>query len=428
MLYQLAKVFRLSLLLQLLLGSFLPIAASSMSDLDNASSSSPSATRRCPLTKPNGSPLKVKRANSTTNAIPIDVSGEHEFRMPQKGDRRGPCPGLNALANHGYLPHSGITTIFEAIVACQNIFGMGPDIGGILSVYATLMDADPTTLSWSIGGPFNGPLGLGGSDGLSGSHNKFESDSSPTRGDAFLHGGDGSTLQLDYFKWLYSLQPESSPGNYDLDVIMQHRRKTFDFSKQNNPNFFYGPAAVILTQASHTFITRLMSNNTENGLVLDKNTLKSFFGVTGNSLDELQVLPGSERIPENWYRRPDDHHLVDFAIDALTLYSGNPDLLKVGGNTGTVNSFTPLDLDDLTGGVYNAQRLTDPNIFVCFMYQLLSDVLPDIIKTPVTSTLGIISQLVSQYILPYYSPDNCPALTLDTSKFGIYPGRQGSGF
>lgn len=35
----------------------------------------------------------------------------HAFVAPGPTDQRGPCPGLNALANHGYLPHSGIATI-----------------------------------------------------------------------------------------------------------------------------------------------------------------------------------------------------------------------------------------------------------------------------------------------------------------------------
>jgi len=36
---------------------------------------------------------------------------------------------------------------------------MGLDLGGFLSVYATLMDGDPLSLDWSIGGPVDGLLG-----------------------------------------------------------------------------------------------------------------------------------------------------------------------------------------------------------------------------------------------------------------------------
>lgn len=35
----------------------------------------------------------------------IDVTGVHAWKAPGPGDLRGPCPGLNALANHGYFPH-----------------------------------------------------------------------------------------------------------------------------------------------------------------------------------------------------------------------------------------------------------------------------------------------------------------------------------
>lgn len=34
---------------------------------------------------------------------------------------------------------------------------------------------------------------------------------------------------------------------------------------------------------------------------------------------------------------------------------------SIGGNTGTVNSFTGVDLGDTTGGVYNAQTLFEGN-------------------------------------------------------------------
>lgn len=40
----------------------------------------------------------------------VSVDGEYAFVAPTKSDIRGPCPGLNAAANHGYLPHNGLAT------------------------------------------------------------------------------------------------------------------------------------------------------------------------------------------------------------------------------------------------------------------------------------------------------------------------------
>jgi hypothetical protein len=48
---------------------------------------------------------------------PIDITGKHVFKAPSKDDQRGPCPGLNALANHGYIARSGITSLAEVVTA-----------------------------------------------------------------------------------------------------------------------------------------------------------------------------------------------------------------------------------------------------------------------------------------------------------------------
>ena len=50
----------------------------------------------------------------------VSTTGDHAWVAPNfaAGDQRGPCPGLNALANHGYLPHSGVAdfaTITKAV-------------------------------------------------------------------------------------------------------------------------------------------------------------------------------------------------------------------------------------------------------------------------------------------------------------------------
>ena len=45
----------------------------------------------------------------------IDVTGEHAWVAPGPNDLRGPCPGLNALANHGYFPHVCSTKFSSAL-------------------------------------------------------------------------------------------------------------------------------------------------------------------------------------------------------------------------------------------------------------------------------------------------------------------------
>ena len=49
----------------------------------------------------------------------VDVTGAHAFVPPNftAGDLRGPCPGLNALANHNYLPHNGFASVTQFVQA-----------------------------------------------------------------------------------------------------------------------------------------------------------------------------------------------------------------------------------------------------------------------------------------------------------------------
>lgn len=47
-------------------------------------------------------PIGVTVTDNNTDQL-VSVSGEHEFIKPGPGDIRGPCPGLNAASNHGYL-------------------------------------------------------------------------------------------------------------------------------------------------------------------------------------------------------------------------------------------------------------------------------------------------------------------------------------
>jgi hypothetical protein len=45
----------------------------------------------------------------------VSNTGDHAFEAPGPNDLRGPCPGLNAMANHGYIPRNGVATITQFI-------------------------------------------------------------------------------------------------------------------------------------------------------------------------------------------------------------------------------------------------------------------------------------------------------------------------
>jgi len=82
------------------------------------------ATRDTEHTNPNARVAHERRLNGILPGFNaeeqlIDVSGKHTLSPPDfsAGDLQGPCPGLNALANHNYLPHNGFATIDQFVSA-----------------------------------------------------------------------------------------------------------------------------------------------------------------------------------------------------------------------------------------------------------------------------------------------------------------------
>jgi hypothetical protein len=111
------------------------------------------------------------------------------------------------------------------------------------------MDGNPLSLTpgWSIGGPPTAASGqnllgnllglLGTPQGISGSHNKYETDTSPTRGDLYQYGNDYA-LQVSQFQTLFDLQPDAETANYNMEVLAQERQITFERSISENPYFW----------------------------------------------------------------------------------------------------------------------------------------------------------------------------------------------
>ncbi|KAJ7885440.1 oxidase-like protein [Mycena leptocephala] len=340
-----------------------------------------------------------------TNQL-IDVTGAHAFVEAGPNDFRGPCPGLNALANHNYIPHHGVVSVEQAILAATEVFGMGLDFAtgaGVLALYgANLLDVP--FFEFSIGGPPGGTLGgiLGPPTGLSGTHNQFESDSSPTRCDLY-ECGDNFSLQPDAFQGLLDLIGQNPDPSRNLEILIQHRVARLQHSKANNPYFFYGPIEMLASNLATVLIGGAMTNHS----AADP---EGFFSYNRN-----------ERIPSSWYRRPlDDQYLaVTHAIpDMLRMWAEYPETVLIGGNTGEVDSFVPIDITDLTGGVYSAASLLEGNNAVCFAFQFLQLAFPDI-----ASNLEDLVAEILQQLAETVEPLECPEFeTLDLESLSKYPG------
>ncbi|RAO64887.1 uncharacterized protein BHQ10_000899 [Talaromyces amestolkiae] len=376
--------------------------------------------KRCPFAEIQNGIEKAIKKRSLLDPLssPIQVTGEHSFVPPDfaSGDQRGPCPGLNALANHGYIPHNGVVSLAEAIPAINEVWGMGADLGLVLSVMGTLWVGNPLSIDprFSIAGESPAVQSLLGNlfgiigvpRGLNGSHNFIESDSSPFRDDLYVTG-DAWTLNLTKFR---DFSDMSTDGTFSMDLIAEFAKNRYEESITTNPNFYYGPfTGAIARNAGYIFAGRLFRNHSvENPEgVLTKDVLKSIFGVSGSD-DALQYNYGYERIPENWYRRPTDFGLVDLNLDLLNFATQYPELLNIGGNVGAVNTFTGVDISNLTGGVLNAADLLKDNNLLCLVFEIVKTVSPNAL-TNLYSTIAAPLELATNLVATTLLDLSCPA-------------------
>ncbi|KAI0532539.1 Chloroperoxidase [Xylaria digitata] len=355
----------------------------------------------------------------------VSNTGNHTFVPPHDSNRRGPCPGLNAMANHGYIPHNGVGTIADFVSGTTKAFSMGIDLATFLATYGAIFDGD--LKSFSIGGPAPSLLGLGSllgePQGLSGSHNKCGGDSSPVHGDLYQYGN--KLPQVSQFTALYKLGQENG-DSVDLDVLTKYRLPRLDQSVAENPYFLFGPVSgVDVSTAAYTFIYRFMANKSDENPegVLNGETLKSFYAATGD-YPNFSITPGHERFPDNWYKRNlVDYYTIPYLIeDGLAMAVQHPQFLSVGGNTGTTNSFVGLEPGDLTNGVFNATNLLEGNNAFCFGTELALQMAPDLLLglfRDVAEALSTLTSAIKNATLGL----GCPQLTsINTTKFQQFPG------
>lgn len=86
--------------------------------------------------------------------------------------------------------------------------------------------------------------------------------------------------------------------------------------------------------------------------------------------------------------------MLNLNVDLLDWISKYPELASIGGNTGTVNSFTPLNLTDITSGLLNAETLLEGDNLVCFVLQVVKTFSPDSLS-PLYATLGEVLGLLT---------------------------------
>lgn len=280
----------------------------------------------------------------------------HPYIPPGPLDIRGPCPGLNTLANHGYLPRIGIATPAQIISAVMEGFNMENGIAKFVTYAAFVVDGNPITDLLSIGrksvltGDLADPAIVGGLN----THGVFEGDASTTRLDAYL----GNNFELNDGLWNQYIEYSNTygAGYYNLTVAQELRNRRILQSIAENPEFDFTSPRYFTAYAESTFPYTFF---VDGRAAIDATT-----GLNqGLHISNATLFFKDNRFPKDFWRAPKPAS----ANGIVQVFTAHP--IAPGRNAGKVNSYT---VDPNSGSFTNFCAL-----YYNFLNQTVKTLYPD---------------------------------------------------
>ncbi|KAE9393591.1 hypothetical protein BT96DRAFT_967157 [Gymnopus androsaceus JB14] len=248
--------------------------------------------------------------NDTSSKLVFDEA--HPWEPLRPGDIRGPCPGLNTLASHGYLDRSGVVTPGEIITAVQEGFNMGWDLAAFVTYAAFIVDGNHLTNLMSIGAktPETGP------DARTRYYWRFEH-SRRIRGNFLFNEtlfDQLSQAAIDF----------GSNGTLDVTSAAVHRHNRILDSIARNPNFTFVTPRYLTAYAETTFpLAMFVSNQTsDSSMTLGLDDARSFFQ--------------KHKYPDNFFRRNGSYGLTEVGVLGAEVFELFPNIFP-GNNEGVGN-------------------------------------------------------------------------------------------
>ena len=161
---------------------------------------------------------------------------------------------------------------------------------------------------------------------------------------------------------------------FDFDGIAYYKYLRYNQSRNDNPNFLYGPTAVIIYAAA-AFLPEGSP---------DLATISSFFGTTSIGNGQFSSSSG-EKIPAVWHNRRIAYTIPDVAASIIAMYAKYPVLL--GGNVGKGNFNA---LGSFGSAIKDGKLSLDQQALQCFLYQLALGLVPSTLTGSITQPLDIL--------------------------------------
>nr|XP_036578938.1 chloroperoxidase [Colletotrichum truncatum]KAF6786321.1 chloroperoxidase [Colletotrichum truncatum] len=210
-------------------------------------------------------------ASSSAFAVPRDEDPAFAWQAPDASVKRSPCPMLNSLANHGYLPRDG-----NAITMDNLISGLGKALNFNESLVRTL--GTPAFATSTTGNPNTFNL-----DDIA-KHNVIEHDGSLSRAD-FAVTGDAKTFNETVWAETSGYLAEgakSTENKVNVATMATARSKRIATAKATNPSFNLTSSQVTVSLG-------------ESAVILG--TIGGSFTSPAAPLDWLKIVFEQERLP-----------------------------------------------------------------------------------------------------------------------------------
>ncbi|KAI1054357.1 hypothetical protein LB507_011576 [Fusarium sp. FIESC RH6] len=206
-----------------------------------------------------------------STALAFGAAGsEYEWQAPTSSDRRSPCPMVNSLANHGYLPRNGLNiSLDDLLVAFTDAVNLDP---------AATTLVGKTAVTTGDGTTFN-------LDDLA-KHGVLEHDGSLSRADVYF----GDNLSFNKTIWAQT-SSHFTEDTISIKTAAKARNERLEIAEATNPEY------------------SLPANQNQIGLIETALYLVVFGNAKdGNAKTEwVKTLFEEERLPlEEGYKRPEE--------------------------------------------------------------------------------------------------------------------------
>ncbi|KAH9927979.1 Cloroperoxidase [Epithele typhae] len=221
-----------------------------------------------------------------------------KYIAPAAGSKRSPCPGLNAMANHGIIARDGRNIRFSELPGAINkTFNIATPFATLLSRQAAeLLNRDPATATMDLS-----DVNV---------HNVIEHDASFCRQD--IYDGDQSAPTADIIEDLLA-SGTGTAGNLvpaDLSTVLGRRRVR---AKAANPQFGLTLGQKLIGSTNAALILR----------------------VFGGIVDDLRAFLLEERLPQGW--EPRVRHRMGFSMIEMNFTIARVELGVVEEVNGTLS-------------------------------------------------------------------------------------------